>query len=206
MEKYHKYVFDIPNRKFVGNFEEMYQNESKENFDSWHQDDTRQFHRQVALLLLNRYNFNTVLDIGCGKGAFTHQLKKDNNRVHGTDISSTAIKIASEKFPDIDFSQADINNADELKKLFLNTGDTELILLMEILSYCSNWKQIIETSSKYSKYILTSLFIPANPIGFVKTHDELIKELEKHFSTIEIVSLNKVPFTIYFGKSKEKNN
>ena len=42
MAKYHKYVFDVNDKKFVGNFEEMYQKESEENFDSWHQDDSRQ--------------------------------------------------------------------------------------------------------------------------------------------------------------------
>ena len=34
MAKYHKYVFDLENRKLVGDFETMYQNESKENFDT----------------------------------------------------------------------------------------------------------------------------------------------------------------------------
>jgi len=42
MAKYHKYVFDIETRKFIGNFEEMYQRESVDNFDF-------------------------ILDLGCGK-------------------------------------------------------------------------------------------------------------------------------------------
>ena len=36
-EPYHKYVFDVKRRKFVGEFEEMYQGEDKENYDSWYQ-------------------------------------------------------------------------------------------------------------------------------------------------------------------------
>ena len=52
MAKYHKYVFDIEERKFIGDFETMYQNESKENFDSWHQDDTRQLQRKIDLAIL----------------------------------------------------------------------------------------------------------------------------------------------------------
>lgn len=36
MAKYHKYVFDTDNRRCVGKFEEMYQQEKIANFDSWH--------------------------------------------------------------------------------------------------------------------------------------------------------------------------
>jgi hypothetical protein len=74
MAKYHKYVFDLENRKFVGAFEKMYKNEKDEIFDSWHQTNTIQLHRKFALVILEKYNFNTIIDIGCGKGNFTHLL------------------------------------------------------------------------------------------------------------------------------------
>ena len=79
MAKYHKYVFDLENRKLVGDFETMYQNESKENFDSWHQDDARQLQRKIDLVILEDYNFEKIIDLGCGKGNLTHLLKKKNN-------------------------------------------------------------------------------------------------------------------------------
>jgi len=109
MAKYHKYVFDLENRKLVGDFETMYQNESKENFDSWHQDDTRQLQRKIDLAILEDYNFAKILDIGCGKGSLTHILKKKNNYVIGLDISQTAVDVVSEKYPDIDFLCTDVN-------------------------------------------------------------------------------------------------
>lgn len=111
MAKYHKYVFNLENRKFVGDFETMYENESKENFDSWHQDDTRQLQRKIDLALLEDYNFNKILDIGCGKGSLTHMLKKKNNYVLGIDISQTVIDVASQRYPDIDFVCSDVNNS-----------------------------------------------------------------------------------------------
>lgn len=200
MEKYHKYVFDIPNRKFVGSFEEMYKNEAVENFDSWHQDDTRQFHRLVVQLLLNRFNFNSILDIGCGKGAFTHQLKKENNYILGVDISPTALKIAAERFPDLDFACADINDLEEFKKLFKGDRPFDIMLIMEVLSYCANWKEILAAGAGRTDYILISLFVPQNAIGFVKSHDELVEELNKYYAPVEIVKLHKVPFVIYLGK------
>ena len=58
----------------------MYQNESKENFDSWHQDDTRQLQRKIDMAILEDYNFEKIIDIGCGKGSLSHLLKKKNKK------------------------------------------------------------------------------------------------------------------------------
>jgi len=122
MAKYHKYVFDLENRQFVGDFEAMYQNESKENFDSWHQDDSRQLQRKIDLAILENYNFNKILDIGSGKGSLTHILKKKNNMVVGIDISQTAVDIASERFPDIDFVCSDVNIISNYTHIINNMG------------------------------------------------------------------------------------
>ena len=101
MAEYHKYVFDTDNRALVGKFEEMYQRESIDNFDSWHQEDSRQLNRKIALKMLDEWNFQTIVDIGSGKGALTHMLKKRNNVVVGLDVSQTAIDVAIERFPDM---------------------------------------------------------------------------------------------------------
>jgi len=122
MAKYHKYVFDLENRKLVGDFETMYQNESKENFDSWHQDDSRQLQRKIDLAILEDYNFNHILDIGCGKGSLTHILKKKNNTVVGLDISQTAVDIVSERFPDINFICSDVNTVSNYTHIIDNMG------------------------------------------------------------------------------------
>lgn len=114
MAKYHKYIFDTDKREFVGAFEEMYQQETSANFDSWHQEDSRQLNRKVALAILDEWNFRTIIDIGAGKGALTHLLKKRNNQVIGLDISSTAVEIARVRFPDIEFDSIDVNNIEKL--------------------------------------------------------------------------------------------
>ena len=62
MAEYHKYVFDLEKRTFIGDFETMYQQESVDNFDSWHQDDTRQLQRKIDLTILEDYNFNKIID------------------------------------------------------------------------------------------------------------------------------------------------
>jgi len=58
MARYHKYVFDADKREFVGSFEEMYQNEKVDNFDSWHQEDSRKLQRKSHYLSWRNTTFN----------------------------------------------------------------------------------------------------------------------------------------------------
>lgn len=206
MAKYHKYVFDIENRKFVGNFELMYQNESKENFDSWHQDDTRQLQRKIDLAILEDYNFKKTLDIGCGKGSLTHFLKKKNSQVIGIDISKTAIDIATERFQDIDFVATDVNDLKKFQEFIESYGTFDLIFTSEVFSYIENWQKLLCELSQITEYFMISLYIPENPIGFVKSEKDLIEEVEKYFNIIEHISLNTTSFVIVFAKRKNTQN
>lgn len=202
MAKYHKYVFDTEKRTFVGEFELMYQNESKENFDSWHQEDARQLQRKIDLAMLEDYNFQKIIDIGCGKGSLTHLLKKKNNRVMGIDISPTAIAIASERFPDIDFLALDVGNISDLRRLQESQGQIDLIFTSEVFSYIENWKELLGEVAKITEYFMISLYIPENPIGFVKSESELVNEISKYFNIIEHITLNTRHFVIVFAQRK----
>jgi len=73
---YHKFVFDKDKRKFLGEFEEMYKSAEQEGFDSWNISNLSILSRRIHLEIINSYNFNSILDFGCGKGALTHLLKK----------------------------------------------------------------------------------------------------------------------------------
>ena len=205
MAKYHKYVFDLENRKFVGDFETMYQNESKENFDSWHQDDSRQLQRKIDLAILEDYNFDKVLDVGCGKGSLTHILKKKNNIVVGIDISQTAIDIASERFPDIKFVCSDVNTISNYTKIVDNMGGVNLVFTSEVFSYIEHWKDLLFEISKTTDYFMISLYIPENPIGFIKTENELVNEISKTFNIIEHITLNITNFVVVFAKRKKED-
>jgi len=178
MSNYHKYVFD--NNKFVGNFEEMYQNE-KTDYDSWFQSDLRDYGYQLSLAILNQYNFNSILDIGCGKGLFTSLLKKRNNTVEGVDISPTAIKKAQASYKDIKFSVGDLNN--------LLVHHYDLIVLKEVLSYVKNWRSALHYLAFWTKYIFISLDLPENPTGFIKSFEDLENELDKYFDMLVYVKI-----------------
>lgn len=157
-KEYHKYVFDTNNRKFIGHFEEMYQNEDGGNYDSWFQEDMTHLGKQISLTLLNRYNFISILDIGCGKGTFTHLLKKVNTQVVGTDISENAILKARSKYRDVDFFKLTASESLNLQKRW------DLIILSEVLSYIENWGELLENVAEQVNYIYIYIIIyPTKP-------------------------------------------
>lgn len=175
MAKYHRYVFDNEKRTFVGRFEEMYQAENTEGFDSWHERDLRMLRKRLSLEILSQYNFSTVLDIGCGKGTFTHLLKKENNVVLGVDGSATAVERAKQSYPDIEFEQM---NAVDLAGL---RRKVDLVVVMAVLAYVAEWRLVLRMIADIATWIYVAEYIPPNPIGFVKSDAELVREVEKWF-------------------------
>jgi len=210
MAEYHKYVFDSENRIFIGNFEEMYKNETNLNYDSWHQDDSRHLNRKIILNIYEFYNFCRILDIGCGKGFLTSQLKKINNEIIGIDVSETAVNIARSRFPDIKFEKIDVNDIEGFK-LFLDTyivenfdkNMFELILISECLSYIENWRELIDIFVNRTTYLMISLFVPESPIGYVKSIESLEEAVEKNYVIIEKIRIYKSSFIILFLKAKD---
>ncbi len=180
MAEYHKYVFNTKDRTFVGCFEEMYQQEKDSSFDSWHQEDSRQLNRKIALEILSEYNFNRILDIGTGKGALTHQLKRCNNEVIGLDISKTAVEVARSPYPDIFFDVIDVNDLVGFMEYFdkdlLENGEAEsicggsvdLIFTAECLSYIEHWRDLLAALASRTRFLMVVLFLPDDTIGFVK--------------------------------------
>ena len=194
-EPYHKFVFDIEKHKPVLEFEQMYQAEDIENYDSWHLCDMRRLRTSISLLILDRYNWMSILDVGCGKGFFTHKLKRKNNHVIGIDISETALKKARNYYPDIEFT--------DKKFLFFNEH-FELIVFNEVLSYCKNWREILKHSSDIGNFVFVSLYLPNDPIGFVKSFDELKLELCKCFVILNEVMICNDDTILILAENKSK--
>ncbi len=203
MAKYHKYVFDDQRKKFVGDFEQMYRQEQVEHFDSWHQEDNRAINRRIGQALIADYNFDLVVDLGCGKGAYTHLFKKQNNRVYGLDIAETAVNIAQERYPDIIFRQLDLGDADLLGNFFTGLDHpADLVVMMEVLSYLEPWEKILTQIARHCQWFLCSLYIPEDPLGFVPSEEALVKAVSSDFEAEEIVSLEKNRMTIILARSK----
>lgn len=194
MGDYHKYVFDAEAGRFIGDFEKMYRAESRENFDSWHQDDTRDLPRRIVLEMLSEHNFERVLDLGCGKGLMTHFLKRRNNRVLGVDISEACLQVARARYPDIEFQRLDLNDLEALNSVFARTrkeaGPIDLVLGLEVLSYTRNWREILKAVWRHGRYLLLTCFVPENPMGFIKTEEELCGEVLERFRLIHWVTVH----------------
>jgi len=182
---YHKYVFDEEKKVFLGEFEKMYQAECSMGFDSWQQEDISRLPYQLSLRILAQYNYESVLDIGCGKGVFTCLLKKGNNYVMGVDISPTAIRKAKIKYPGINFTVG------RVEEITISHRKFSLIVAMELLSYVKEWASCLEVVSKLCQYFYLTLYLPKKPIGYIKTFDELKTELSKWFAIETEVLLDK---------------
>ncbi len=101
---YQDYV--IRNGKFIGKFEEMYQDFD----DPWNQsNETSATDKRIALELVNEVSARKILDVGCGLGHFSNQIQLASTaRVLGIDISATAIRKATESYLNCSFAVADI--------------------------------------------------------------------------------------------------
>lgn len=205
MPEYHKYVFDTSARQFVGKFEEMYRAEDADEFDSWHQENLTHISKRIALALLGVLNFDRVIDFGCGKGNFTQLLRKLNNSVVGVDISDQALKKAATRFPEITWKQGRVEDAREIAS-DMGWQHTDLVVLMEVLSYVENWKEILRDLAGITKWVFVSLYIPENPIGFIKSADDLLSVTRQYFEPLdEFVSPNH-QCLYWLGKSRELNS
>jgi len=196
---YQKFVFDTKDRKQVFAFDEMYKAEEKEGFDSWNQ--TRlTVDRKIAIDILNQYNYESILDIGCGKGFFSHLLQKENNHVLGIDISKEAIRKAKISYPTVKFQVYDTKDIEKLGQFF--ERKFELTVLWEVLSYMTNWKDVIKACGKISNYCFISLYLPNNPIGCIKSFDSLKMEFATYFETIVEILFVHNNRLILFGKNR----
>jgi SAM-dependent methyltransferase len=196
-QPWHPYVFDIDERRFVGDFEGMYRAETEDGFDSWHQSDPRLLEVKISMLLLGQITFATAIDLGCGKGTLTAQLKRRDNRVIGVDVSDTAIAAARAHFPDLEWVCAPIEAYLE------RCPPAQLIVMREVLSYVEGWRRVLAACSRVARYLLVGLYLPRNPIGFVGSHEELQAQLERDFTVLEAVMIRPRGIGIYLCESHD---
>lgn len=193
---WHRYVFDSEERRFVGDFEAMYQAEAQGQWDAWHQSDPRRLDNRVAMLLLDQVTYSSAVDLGSGKGAFTASLKRRDNRVVGVDASETAIAAARAHHPDVEWVCASVDD-------YVSTAEpVDLFLLRELLSYLDDWRELLAGCAERCRYCLVSLYLPLDPIGFVKSHEELEVELARHFESLESVALQTRGIRVHLLESR----
>ncbi len=190
---YHDYV--IKDGKFIGKFEEMYQNID----DPWYCGEAQALQYDLMLCLLDRINLKgtKVLDIGCGRGAFTARLRKQlpKAEILAVDVAPMAIKKAKRDYSDIDFRVMDIKK--EYKKikekfdLIIMSGLMWYILpeFREIMNY------LMENVLKKNGYFLT--FQPFYKPQEQKYGNEIVRSVQDMLSLInlepiEMIEINRL--------------
>lgn len=199
---YHDYVFDTVNRRFVGDFERMYQAERDAGFDSWHQDVDGYWHHEICLALVARSRPTSLIDFGCGKGQFTRRLQAllpDRRALTAVDVSPTALATAADRLPDARLLAADLSAPDAWPDL---GGPFDVATTLELLSYLERWPEALAAMSRVAKQALVSLYLPADPIGFVKTPEVLAETFARYFEPAHDIRLRTSGHIILFGASR----
>lgn len=184
MNTYHRFVFDQQERRFVGDFEQMYQAEAKEQFDSWHQDDNHRLDLNITTALVQSIDPRSILDIGSGKGLLLSMISNRERQIFGSDVSTTALEVAQARNPGASFFHIPDSSLGSLTNVLhlcnQHLGGIDLVLCSQILSYIEEWQSFIDAVFAHAQSLCVSLYIPENPIGYVKSWDELCASVEKH--------------------------
>lgn len=115
----------------------------------------------------------SVLEIGCGEGHQTLALGRIAERVHGIDVSPTAIERARERVPQAEFAACDIHAqpwGDE-------RGRFDVVVACEVLYYIRDIPATLERMRHLGKACFVTFFAPA--LVRVGPHLESIEGLQK---------------------------
>jgi len=128
---YQDYV--IKDGRLVGDFDGLYLNFD----DPWHQskpDNAFSSLRTLAISWCNqlrkKYDSNRVIELGCGFGHLTEQLRTLNFASIGMDVSEVAIKKAREMHPASTFVRGELNDFDRISQF-----DPDIFLMADISWY-----------------------------------------------------------------------
>ena len=113
----------------------------KEAYDKWSEsydstgNKTRDLEKKVARKILSNYEFDNVIELGCGTGKNTGWLAERSKSVKAIDFSSEMLKIAGAKLnlPNVEFMLADIS-----QKWNIENGFADLIVCSLTLEHISN--------------------------------------------------------------------
>lgn len=109
---------------------------NERSYDSWaeqydvNENKTRDLDRIVTKETLNKYEFDNVIELGCGTGKNTEWLLTRAKRIFGVDFSGEMLKIARAKIRDdrVEFMKADLTDAWDIKDGFADLITSSLTL------------------------------------------------------------------------------
>jgi SAM-dependent methyltransferase len=155
------FIFDNP-RPTQKELIDFYSQPSK--YDSWLTElGPREMVWKRRLRVLLRYKKNgSLLDVGTGIGQFLFLARNSFKQVYGTEVSTTAVRIAKNRYG-LDLFQGSIEDLQESGRTFDN------ITLFHVLEHVPNPRQTLETcNSLLSSGGMLAIAVP-NEIGSLRT-------------------------------------
>ena len=105
-------------------------------YNSWanqydtNENKTRDLDKKSTIETLDKYEFENVLELGCGTGKNTECLLKKAKRIIGLDFSQEMLNLAKDKFSDkqVEFEKADLTKSWEIENDFADLITCSLTL------------------------------------------------------------------------------
>ena len=125
------------------------------------------FTRHLFLRILDRINFNSVVDIGCAEGAFLKDIMKHypNIKTFGVDISKNVIAETKKEMPDAAFCVLDIQKEGLASKYDLVTAIALLEHLDNVIQALKNMHEMCE------HYLLLTTLQGKKSVGHKRTYN-----------------------------------
>jgi trans-aconitate methyltransferase len=105
--------------------------------------------------------------------------------VLGVDLSETAIAKARERHPGVEFEAMRVESLGDLLPRHF-----ELVVAMEVLSYVEDWPGALDLFRRLGDRLLVTLYLPPDPIGYVKSFDDLMREVGRRYEIEAEVLVN----------------
>lgn len=115
-----------------------------EQYDT-NENKTRDLDKKVTVEILKKYQFSTVIELGCGTGKNTETLLKKTDNITGLDFSEEMLKIARKKFENnkVKFRQCDLT-----KKWNVENESADLITCSLTLEHIQDLNYIFKQANK----------------------------------------------------------
>lgn len=152
-------------------------------------------------IILKKYPFknNKILDIGCGTGSNTHYLSQFSNDITGIDCSKSAINIAKNTFPLINFTQEDIVTFASVKKFDFIIDTHTMHCIADKLDRSSAFKNIYNALSTCGIFALETIVFNKQEFdnnNLIYIQGTLFKKVssDKYYDSVKINNKTYIPY------------
>jgi len=152
------------------------------------------------ILKFTRYK-KSILDIGCGFGAFLARFRNSFEKLAGVDVSREAVKKGKERFPFIEFFQGEAQN---LEKTPLENLRFDVIILSDVIYYVGEKykRKMLQWAADHLNEGGVAFIAAWVPGGHYLEYDEL-ESLVRDYFKIEFQTLMPTKHGVFIASRKK---